>query len=740
MIHWPALDVDDDDRMRCLQVVTSLQHGGAERVALDLANELPRQGVPTRLVVLGRPLRRKLPEPPGLIDIAGLSREQRALAMQQAVALTGTDVIHAHLIDSEDARLFSALGLPLLMTVHNTRAAWPEGLETLQAGDAALLIACAQMVEREMRPLGFAIPIRTIWNGIRTDEVARAVKQSSARKEPGTFTLVCIANPRPQKRLHLLPGILAATKRQFVTQGRDLEVKMILAGETSALSPSAMESMAQTLAEAQRLGVAEHFHVTEGREEITDVLARSDAMVCCSAYEGLSLAHLEGLAAGLPLVTTDAGGTKEIATRGAAVTLLPLDANPESFAEAITECSQTRVASPLDDFTTQRMAERCAWFYRRVLNIHVETSDEVWFITNNLSTGGAQSSLRRLVKAFHADGRQVKVAVLQEEIDNPTPGRRDLVSSGIEVLALPAAGTLDAAEAVEMLFKKWDLAAPAVVVFWNVIPVYKMLIADGLLHSRVYDVSPGEMFFASLTRYFERPRPALPYRTPQEYGARLSGVVVKYEREVARAIEALGTKTRVIPNGIVLRPIPHRTHGDALVIGTAARINPQKRLEDLIAAFKIALPQLPPCVLKIAGGVEIDCDDYAQQLRAMAEGLPVEWLGDAQDMAAFHAELDLFAMISEPAGCPNASLEAMAAGLSVIATDVGGANEQVVDGVNGRLVPAKNDAAFAEALVKLGNDADRRHRMGLAARHHAEANFSMERMVETYGALLFPAT
>jgi glycosyltransferase involved in cell wall biosynthesis len=738
IVHWPALDVDDDDRLRCLQVVTSLQHGGAERVALDLANELPRQGVPTRLVVLGRPLRRKLPEPPGLIDLGGLSRERRALAMRQTVALTGSDVIHAHLIDAEDARLFSAIGTPLVMTIHNTRAAWPEGLETLRRGDVALWIACAQMVERELKQCSFTIPIRTVWNGIRTEDVAKAVAQSSARKEPGSFTLLCIANPRPQKRLHLLPAILAATRAAFARQGSRLEVKMILAGETSPLSPSAIECMERTLAEAQRLGVADHFHVTEGCEEIPDVLARSDAMVCCSAYEGLSLAHLEGLAAGLRLITTDAGGANELAWRNEAVTLLPLDATAEMFADAVTEGLEVSSLAALDDFTTQRMAGRCHWFYRRLVQGEGRSASTVWFITNNLSTGGAQSSLRRLVKALHLEGRSVKVAVLQEDHDNPTPGTRDLEAAGIPVLALPKAGTLDAAEAVELLFEAWRGEPPAAVMFWNAIPVYKMLIADGALNARIYDVSPGEMFFASLAKYFDKPRPALPYRTPRDYGARLSGAVVKYGRETKQAEDTLGAKTFVIPNGINIPHTPPRLPSPTLRIGTAARINPQKKLEDLLRAFRLALPNLPPCVLKIAGGVEIDCDDYAQQLRDLSADLPVEWLGDVQDIAAFHAELDVFAMISEPSGCPNASLEAMASGLPVIATDVGGVNEQVIDGFNGRLIAPRDDEAFAAALVEVCSDESKRHRMGHAALKHVRERFSMECMTDAYRALLFP--
>ena len=57
-------------------------------------------------------------------------------------------------------------------------------------------------------------------------------------------------------------------------------------------------------------------------------------------------------------------------------------------------------------------------------------------------------------------------------------------------------------------------------------------------------------------------------------------------------------------------------------------------------------------------------------------------------------------MISEPAGCPNASLEALAAGVPVVATDVGGASEQIVDGVTGRLVARRDAAALAEAIVE----------------------------------------
>jgi glycosyltransferase involved in cell wall biosynthesis len=130
--------------------------------------------------------------------------------------------------------------------------------------------------------------------------------------------------------------------------------------------------------------------------------------------------------------------------------------------------------------------------------------------------------------------------------------------------------------------------------------------------------------------------------------------------------------------------------------------------------------------------VERGCDDYAAELRRVADGLPVEWAGECDDVRPFLAGLDLFAMISEPAGCPNASLEAMAAGLPVVATDFGGAGEQVIDGVTGRLVPPRDDAALAAALLDLAHDPARRRACGAAGRERAEALFDLRRMVDDY--------
>jgi glycosyltransferase involved in cell wall biosynthesis len=287
---------------------------------------------------------------------------------------------------------------------------------------------------------------------------------------------------------------------------------------------------------------------------------------------------------------------------------------------------------------------------------------------------------------------------------------------------------------VQHILASLEADPPAAMLFWNVIPEYKVLLADALLDVPLFDVSPGEMFYTSFERYFAKPRPGLPYRDLREYGARLDGVIVKYTGEAAGAASCVGAPVHVIPNGVPCpeAAAPRRARPGPIVFGTAARLDPRKKVHELIAALRLAHDRLPPYLLRIAGGVERGEDEYARALLDLARGLDVEWRGEIEESGPFLRSLDVFVLVAEPAGCPNASLEAMAHGLPVIATDVGGMSEQVVNGTTGALVPPGDPAALAEAFVALAHDAQGRARMGAAGLRRVRERFDVARMAADY--------
>jgi glycosyltransferase involved in cell wall biosynthesis len=762
-VRFSPLDVHADPWLRVVQVVTSLQQGGAERVALELAAVLPRQGVRAILVALGAPTRRAYPSPAGSVLLSWErdgDREARADRLASRLVSAGADVVHGHLLEGGDVTRLAAGGVPLVLTIHNVRAGWPSGTGDLRAGDAALVVGCAQAVENELRAHRLSAPTRTVWNGIDVAGFAPAPARAAAgrawRAQLGfhetDLVLACVANPRPQKRLHLLPEVLEATRRALARQAEAIgsaprEARLVVAGSAGG-SPTAQQAAAAFEAEVDRLGLRDHVRSLGSVDDVASLLPAADVLVSTSAYEGLSLAHVEALAAGASVVATDAGGTAEIAAVCPALTTVPVDAAPAHFAqEILAHADRPRGAAPagtaLADFDQARMAEAYARLYPRAIVAGRPRGRGVLLVTNNFSTGGAQSSARRLLLGLAAEGIPVRAAVLEEQLEYPTPGRRILSDARIPVLALPPPHTIDPARAVARLLEWSDADPPAAVLLWNAIAEHKLLLADALFDVPVYDVSPGEMYFASLARYLARPRPGLPYRTAADYGARLAGVIVKYQEEAERAA-ALGAPVHVIPNGVPLgddaegaqaanrfEPAEGAEKGP-FVIGTVARLAPHKKIEDLLEALRRANGRLPPHVLRVAGGVERGAGAYFEALQARAQGLAVEWVGEVEDPRPFLRSVDLFAMISEPAGCPNASLEAMAAGLPVVATDVGGAREQIEDGVTGRLVPRGDSEGLAAALVTLAHDSQARARLGTAGRKRVVERFALSRMVADY--------
>lgn len=166
---------------------------------------------------------------------------------------------------------------------------------------------------------------------------------------------------------------------------------------------------------------------------------------------------------------------------------------------------------------------------------------------------------------------------------------------------------------------------------------------------------------------------------------------------------------------------------EMLAIGTVARLDPVKDLATLIAAIG-ELARSRPTVLFVIG----DGEERANlEAFAHAAGAPVRFMGHREDARTLLAGCDLYANSSVHEGISLTILEAMAAGLPVVATAVGGTPE-ILDATCGRLVPSRDPGALAAALGELASQAELRHSLGVAARRRVEARFTIDRMVAEY--------
>jgi glycosyltransferase involved in cell wall biosynthesis len=172
--------------------------------------------------------------------------------------------------------------------------------------------------------------------------------------------------------------------------------------------------------------------------------------------------------------------------------------------------------------------------------------------------------------------------------------------------------------------------------------------------------------------------------------------------------------------------------GDAFIVGTVARLDPVKDLATLIRAFARLRAQRPSARLVIVGDGP---ERQALELEIARHGLggAATFTGHREDARRLVSGFDVFANSSIHEGVSLTILEAMAAGLPVVATRVGG-NPEVVDDRTGILVPARSADDFGAALEWLAADTEGRRSMGGAARARLESAFSIQRMVGAYAA------
>lgn len=209
-------------------------------------------------------------------------------------------------------------------------------------------------------------------------------------------------------------------------------------------------------------------------------------------------------------------------------------------------------------------------------------------------------------------------------------------------------------------------------------------------------------------------------------------------------------KSRLLPNGIDTdRYRPARTGDRAgplqrhfgagmLVIGSVGRLEAVKDHASLVRAFALLVarrPDLAPRLrLAIVGDGPLLAALHAQvQAARLAHSV---WLAGARaDVAELLRELAVFALPSLAEGTPGAALEAMASGVAVVGSAVGGVGEVVDDGVTGLLVPAADSHALAAALERYADAPALLARHGAAARARVLRHYAMDAMVAAYQTL-----
>jgi glycosyltransferase involved in cell wall biosynthesis len=316
--------------LKLLLAISELALGGAEGVVVELAADARRRG--DEVVVAAAPgpradeLRRA---GAGHVKLPARGRSPRALAgagraLASAVRGFGPDVVHAH------NPKIAAVAAAALRTVPRSRrpalVATYHGVAPGRARAAALMLRGSDSVVAVSRALSAelaanGLPAGVIPNGVPAAEPLTPAERERLDEElglAGRQVVTAVGRLVPQKAHGRLLEAAAAAAR------RGIDASFLIVGEGPL--------RAELEHRAGALGLDGAVRFTGARRDARAIVARSDLVVFSSDWEGLALAAVEALAAGVPVVSTEVAGSEELLSTGAG---LVVGRDPESIAEGI---------------------------------------------------------------------------------------------------------------------------------------------------------------------------------------------------------------------------------------------------------------------------------------------------------------------------------------------------------------------------------------------------------------------
>lgn len=358
---------------------------------------------------------------------------------------------------------------------------------------------------------------------------------------------------------------------------------------------------------------------------------------------------------------------------------------------------------------------------------------------DSLRLGGAESLLSALVRQLAADGATRNVVVSPAE--GADPGLVEAIGASADDLVLVDAERLADGRLLRALARTIHRRRAS------------------LVHSHLSNANVTSRIAArALSRPHVTTLHTMPGPTAEDnrthaaldgWSARLSTVLVAPATEIAEATSAMyrvpASRFRVINNAPAASPVPagfdreaarRALVGDAAgpVVVCVARLQAEKGIDELIEATAALREELPGLrVVVVGGGPE------EERLRALVAERGVEdamlLLGRRSDVGELLAVADLFCLPSRHEGLPLSVLEAMTAGLPVVATAVGGLPSLLTDGEDGLLVAPRDPAALAAALRRALTDDDLARRIAAAGQALVSREHSLAAVARRYAEL-----
>jgi glycosyltransferase involved in cell wall biosynthesis len=313
--------------------ISGMGIGGAERIAIELLRDSARQGDQVGLLAAHGPLDREIENLPMRRSALADSRSPLALAAAVGVATRFTHSFRPELVQAFNVRMTATLRAALQLAYVRRRpplvSAYqgvpqkevPAAARILRAAD--LVICPSEGITAQLEENGFpADRLAVVPNGVPDPEALSPERRVRLDAELGLdhdSEVVClVARLAPQKRHDRFLEAVAMVRRHRP------QARYLIVGDGPLRSE--LEALA-----AER-GLDDVVVFTGSRSDATDLIARSDLMVLSSDWEGLSIAALEAGARGVPVISTDVAGAREVLRTGAGV-IVPKDA--EALAEAI---------------------------------------------------------------------------------------------------------------------------------------------------------------------------------------------------------------------------------------------------------------------------------------------------------------------------------------------------------------------------------------------------------------------